>query len=215
VPATCSTPRSESRFTDRLRLEPIGPAQASDFWSIHNDDEVVPWYDGWRPSVAEAEERARFMADSWRLHGVHKWMAYDRMTGGLVGRGGLSRAPMDDDWGRLEGFLPAESWVREAHESELPFRAYANWLEIGWALRRDFWGNSYASEIGRAGLAFAFHELEVQAVVSCTRADNARSRAVMDRIGMRYAGELPNLRPDEPADAVCILLREDWLTQRG
>jgi RimJ/RimL family protein N-acetyltransferase len=87
-----------------------------------------------------------------------------------------------------------------------------------WALRREFWGRGYASEIGRAGLAFAFDVLGVQAVVSCTVRHNVRSRAVMERIGMRYAGEiqsrgtiegLEGVQDDAPF-AVCVLLRRDW-----
>jgi RimJ/RimL family protein N-acetyltransferase len=46
--------------------------------------------------------------------------------------------------------------VRAVYEVRRPFVAHANWLEIGWALRRQFWGRGYAAEIGRAGLAFAF-----------------------------------------------------------
>jgi RimJ/RimL family protein N-acetyltransferase len=158
------------------------------------------------------------MADAWRSHGVHKWMAYDRVSGEVVGRGGLSRTPVDDDWGQIYAFLPAESWVRVAHESQRPFIAHANWLEIGWALRPAFWGRGYASEIGRAGLAFAFDVLGVQAVVSCTVRHNVRSRAVMERIGMRYAGEIRSrgiadghdeVRDDAPF-ALCVLLRSDW-----
>ena len=153
-----------------------------------------------------------------RCHGVHKWIAYDRVTGEVIGRGGLSRTPIDDDWCQIYAYLPAEPWVRAAHESQRPFVAHANWLEIGWALRREFWGRGYASEIGRAGLAFAFDVLGVQAVVSCTVRHNVRSRAVMKRIGMRYAGEirsrgladgLDGVQDDAPF-AVCVLLRSDW-----
>ena len=115
----------DSLLTPRLRLVPIGPDNAADLWLVHNDDAVVPWYDGWRPSRHEADDHARRIAESWRLHGVHKWMAYDRETGEVVGRGGLSRTPIDDDWGQLYAFLPDEPWVREAHESECPFRAHA------------------------------------------------------------------------------------------
>ena len=75
--------------------------------------------------------------------------------------------------------------MRVAHEIRRPFVAHANWVEIGWALRREFWGRGYASEIGHAGLAVAFDVLGVQAVVSCTVRHNVRSRAVMERIGMR------------------------------
>ena len=206
------------RLTSRLRLEPIGPANARDLWLVHNDDEVAYWYDGDRPSLDEAKRRAEAIAESWRRHGVHKWIAYDRITGEVVGRGGLSRTPVDDDWGQINAFLPDEPWVRTVHESHQPFTAHANWLEIGWALRRPFWGHGYASEIGRAGLAFAFDELGMEAVVSCTVRHNARSRAVMERIGMHYAGEIRSrgtvkgidgVRDDAPF-AVCVLLRRDW-----
>jgi RimJ/RimL family protein N-acetyltransferase len=208
----------QSGFTRRLRLEPIGAANAADLWLVHNDNQVSYWYGDEKPSLEEAEQRARFMGDSWRLHGVHKWIAYDRVSGAVVGRGGLSRTPVDDDWGQIYTLLPPEPWVRVAYHSHRPFLAHANWLEIGWALRREFWGCGYASEIGRAGLAFAFDVLGVQAVVSCTVRHNLRSRAVMERIGMRYAGEIRSRGIVEGADgeqddapfAVCVLQRSDW-----
>ncbi len=207
-----------SRFTARLRLEPIGPGHAADLWLVHHDDEVWPWYGGDKPGRGQAEQSAKSIGDAWGFHGVHKWIAYDRVSGEVVGRGGLSRTPVDDDWGQIYAFLPPEPWVRVAHEVRRPFIAHANWLEIGWALRREFWGRGYASEIGRAGLAFAFDVLGVQAVVSCTVRHNVRSRAVMERIGMRYAGEIRSRGIVEGADteqddapfAVCVLLRRDW-----
>jgi RimJ/RimL family protein N-acetyltransferase len=202
-----------SQFTMRLRLEPVGVANAADLWRVHADDQVWPWYGNEKPSREHIEERARFMDESWRWHGVHKWIAYDRLTDEVVGRGGLSRTPVDADWGRVYPFLPAERWVRAAHEAHRPFVAHANWLEIGWALRREFWGRGYAAEIGHAGLAFAFGVLGVRAVVSCTARDNVRSRAVMQRIGMRYAGEIHGGIDGEPDDApyaVCVLLQRDW-----
>ena len=208
----------DSWLTTRLRLEPVGPASAADLWRVHNDDEVSRWYDNEKPSRQQADQWAAFMSESWRCHGVHKWIAYDRVTGDFVGRGGLSRTPVDEDWGQIYAFLPAEPWVRVPHENRQPFVAHANWLEIGWALRREFWGRGYASEIGRAGLAYAFDVLGVQAVVSCTVRHNVRSRAVMERIGMRYAGEIlsrglaegfDGVQDDAPF-AVYMLLRRDW-----
>jgi RimJ/RimL family protein N-acetyltransferase len=90
---------------------------------------------------------------------VHKWLAYERGTRELVGRGGLS-------------------WVDLAGRRR---------LEVGWALRGDRWGRGYATEIGRAGLAYA-EELGTADVVAFTEPHNTRSRAVMERMGMRYAG---------------------------
>lgn len=179
-----------SLLTPRLRLVPIGPGNAADLWCAHNDDAVVPWYDGWRPSRDDADDAARRIVESWRRHGVHKWMAYDRHSGEVIGRGGLSRTPVNADWAQLYAFLPDEAWVRERYESEYPFRAHAYWLEIGWALRRKHWGRGYAVEIGTAGVTYALDVLGMGAVVSCTARHNLRSRAVMERIGMRYTGEI-------------------------
>ncbi|HET7014848.1 MAG TPA: GNAT family protein, partial [Streptosporangiaceae bacterium] len=99
-----------------------------------------------------------------------------------------------------------------------PFTAHAHWLELGWALRRQFWGRGYAAEIGQAGLAYGFDILGVRAIVSCTVRHNARSRAVMERIGMRYAGEIRTRgliegteeEQDDAPFSVCVLLRSDW-----
>ena len=70
------------------------------------------------------------MAESWRLHGVHKWVAYHRASGEVVGRGGLSRTPVDDDWGQLYPFLPPGPWARAGHPPLLA----ADW-HSAWKLR--------------------------------------------------------------------------------
>lgn len=207
----------DARFTPRLRLEPVGPRNASDLWLVLGDDEVWPWYGAQKPNPAQVQERARSIGESWRSHGVDKWLAYDRVSGAVVGRGGLSRTPLDDDWGQVYAFLPAEPWVRAVYDNRRPFEAHAHWLEIGWALRREFWGRGYAAEIGRAGLAFAFDVLGVQAVVSCTTRHNVRSRAVMERVGLRYAGEVRSRgvvegvagEQDDAPFSTYVLLREE------
>lgn len=97
----------DCRYTSRLRLERVGPGNAAELWLVHSDDEVSHWYND-KPSLEQAEQRARFMGESWRFHGVHKWIAYDQVSGEVVGRGGLSRTPVDDDWAQIYPLLPAE-----------------------------------------------------------------------------------------------------------
>jgi RimJ/RimL family protein N-acetyltransferase len=208
-------------FTEHLRLEPITAASASDLWLVHGDEAVARWYGTDLASFDQVKRWAALIEESWHLHGVHKWIAYD-WEGEVIGRGGLSRTPVDKDWGQIYSLLPAEAWARVVHDSPQPFLAHANWLEIGWALRRGFWGRGYATEIGRAGLEFAFDALGVQAVVSCTVPHNVRSRAVMERIGMHSAGEIrsPGMvegiegeQQDAPY-AVFVLLRSEWIRSR-
>ena len=59
-----------------------------------------PWYGGARPDREQLERAAAFMGESWRFQGVPNWIAYDRVSGEVVGRGGLSRPAVDDDWGQ-------------------------------------------------------------------------------------------------------------------
>ena len=145
------------RFTARLRLEPVRVRHAEDLYRLFQDPAVAEWYGVWTLEMAQRE--AAQIASAWETDGVHKWMAYERSNGALVGRGGLSRVQM----------------------------AGQEQLEIGWVLLRPYWGQGYATEIGRAGLAFAFEELGADEVISYTEARNVRSRAVMERLGFRHS----------------------------
>ena len=75
-------------------------------------------------------------------------------------------------------------------------------VEVGWRLARPAWGHGYATEAARASLAYGFGELGLEEVVSFTSVGNARSRAVMERLGMTHdrAGDFqhPLLAPGDP-----------------
>jgi [ribosomal protein S5]-alanine N-acetyltransferase len=146
--------------TDRLRLVPVGPEHADDLLRLHRDPGVARWYGAW--TAEDARRNAAAMGEGWRVDGVHKWLAYDRADGTLIGRGGLSYKHVDG----------------------------ARRLELGWAVRERFWGMGYASEIGRAGLGLAFGELGAEEVVAFTESHNERSRAVMLRLGFQYARDI-------------------------
>jgi RimJ/RimL family protein N-acetyltransferase len=62
-------------------------------------------------------------------------------------------------------------------------------FEIGWVLARAYWGRGYATEGASAAMRYAFDVLERPRVVSLIHTSNARSRAVAERLGERFAGE--------------------------
>jgi RimJ/RimL family protein N-acetyltransferase len=146
----------QTRFTERLSLVPVGLEHADDLLTLHQDPGIARWYGVF--DHHRARERAAEFARGWQVHGLGKWMAYDRMTGALVGRGGLSLVPVH---GREQ-------------------------IEVGWIVREPLWGNGYATEIGRAALHFAFADLAVAEVVAFTEVANERSVAVMQRLGMHF-----------------------------
>jgi RimJ/RimL family protein N-acetyltransferase len=153
-----------TRLTARLRLVPIGRANAGDLWRVHYDEAVALWYWG-RFTVSMAQARAAEADQAWERDGTDKWMAYDRESGELVGRGGVSLAHVDGQ----------------------------DRFEVGWALRGDMQGKLYATEIGAMGLEHAFTDRGAEEVVSYTEPHNVRSRAVMERLGMRYSRDIKHL----------------------
>lgn len=62
--------------------------------------------------------------------------------------------------------------------------SFAPCVEIAWRLRKEFWGQGYATEAARASLDFAFSELELDEVVAFTAVINKRSQLLMKRIRM-------------------------------
>jgi len=57
-------------------------------------------------------------------------------------------------------------------------------VEIGWRLAFAQWGRGYATEAARAALGFGFARLGLEEIVSFTVPKNARSRHVMEKLGM-------------------------------
>ena len=105
---------------------------------------------------------ARFV-NAWREDGFSHWAAVERSSGVLVGRIGLLR---HRDW-------PL---------SEEP-------VEAGWALDRDWWGRGLATEGGRAAIDCWREHLDDPQLLSITVPANARSRAVMERLGFTLRGQ--------------------------
>jgi RimJ/RimL family protein N-acetyltransferase/ADP-ribose pyrophosphatase YjhB (NUDIX family) len=165
------------RLTDRLRLEPIGSEHVDDLVHLHADPVVARWFWGtWTP-----EQAATVAADkgqAWESAGVSKWIAYDRQTGELVGRGGCDRLAADGVLTRqIAGLLPGHAWANDR-------------LEAGWTVAPELQRRGYAAEIGKAGLEFAFSDLGAAEVVAFTEPHNVASRAVMERLGMSYVGDI-------------------------
>jgi [ribosomal protein S5]-alanine N-acetyltransferase len=64
-------------------------------------------------------------------------------------------------------------------------RAEVREYEIGWTVRTPLWGNGYASEAARAGMDYAFAQLNAHRLIAFCHADNRRSMRVMEKLGMQ------------------------------
>jgi RimJ/RimL family protein N-acetyltransferase len=73
-------------------------------------------------------------------------------------------------------------------------------VEIGWRLRREAWGFGYATEAAKECLACGLGEWGLERIYSFTSVANMRSVRVMQKIGMRLAGEFdhPKIESGHP-----------------
>ena len=63
-------------------------------------------------------------------------------------------------------------------------------VEVGWSIHPDRWGEGFAPEAARASVAWGFEVCDLEEIVSFAVPDNARSRRVMEKIGMRPTGTI-------------------------
>lgn len=97
--------------------------------------------------------------------------------------------------------------------AELPFSPC---VEVGWRLAFQYWARGYATEAARGALGAAFDLLNLREVVSFTTVKNVRSRAVMEKLGMREEAvtfEHPSVSLESGFRTHCLyrLTREQWL----
>ena len=160
-------------ITDRLLLRRWRDDDLEPFAALTADPEVMRYFPA--PLDRAASDALAARADAlFDEHGFGLWALELRSTGRFIGFTGLAPMP--------EG-VPGSDGV-----------------EVGWRLAREFWGAGYASEAARASVRFGFDAAGLTEVNSITAVINGRSRAVMERIGMRQADffEHPRVLADSP-----------------
>ncbi|GAB7052087.1 GNAT family N-acetyltransferase [Catenuloplanes indicus] len=178
--------------TERLTLRRWRDADREPFAALNADPEVMRHF----PATLSREQSDAMI---------------DRIDGDLARQGfGLWAVDAPD------GFIGFVGLARPRFEAH-----FTPATEVGWRLARHAWGHGYATEAARAVLAHAFTALALPGLVSFTAHTNARSRAVMRRLGLTHdpAEDFrhPNIPPDDPLQP-CVLYRIDaaaWRAENG
>lgn len=114
------------------------------------------------PSEAQLLHLLADKLDHWQRHGFGLWLLRDRVTGAVVGRGGLQHTRIG---GREE-------------------------IEAGWAIAPERWGEGLATELAHACTAVGFGTLALEDIVAFTQPTNVASRRVMEKAGFAYDGDV-------------------------
>ena len=168
----------ETLETPRLVLRMLRQSDLDAYAEMCGDPEVMRFLGNGRPmNRADAWRSLAVMIGHWHLRGYGLWAVEEKATGVLVGR---------------VGFWEPEGWPA---------------FEVGWTLRRAFWGRGFATEAARACLNHAFRRMGRQHIISLIRVGNLASVRVAERIGERLEGRMELQGHDT---LVYGISREDW-----
>ena len=142
--------------TPRLRLRMFCQADADPYADMLADPEVMRHLPQGQPLPRpEAWRNMAAVVGHWKLLGFGPWAVVERASGEFVGR--------------IGPFCPA-GWPG---------------LELIWTIRRQSWGQGYATEGARAALAYVFQQMARDRVISLIRPQNAASIRVAEKLGQR------------------------------
>jgi RimJ/RimL family protein N-acetyltransferase len=175
--------------TKRLLLREFCDADREPFAQLNADPRVAEFLGG-PMERAESDALVDRIVARWRGDGHGLWAVERREDGAFLGFVGLAAQTFE------AAFTPC--------------------VEVGWRLSPAAWGHGFATEAARAALRFGFEDLALDEIVSLTTAANARSRAVMERLGMTRDPaddfDHPNFAEGDPLRPHVLyrLRREDW-----
>ena len=123
-------------------------------FEMHQDPEVVRFLGTGTPGdIRVAWRNVAMMIGHWHMRGYGLWIITRREDGAIIGRAGL--------------------WHAEGGPG----------VELGWLIRRDAWGQGYATEAARAALDWAWEHVDTDRIVSVINADNRPSLRIAEKLG--------------------------------
>ncbi len=160
--------------TERLVLRRLTEADTQHLVELDSDPAVMRFLTGSTPTPPEVIRDAilpRFLRSYAHGPGFGVWGAMEKIGGDFLG------------------------WF----SFQLADGASLHDARLGYRLRRAAWGQGFATEGARALIRTGFSDHRVQRVLATTYQDNAASRRVMEKVGMRLVRTF-RLTPADLAD---------------
>jgi RimJ/RimL family protein N-acetyltransferase len=161
--------------TERLLLREWRASDREAYAALNADPVVMEWFPA-PMTRQESDEQVDRILTAFAAHGWGLWAV---------------EVPGEADF---IGFIGLGIPRFEAH--------FTPCVEVGWRLARAAWGQGYAPEGATEVLRLAFEELALDEIVSFTSVGNAKSRRVMEKIGLTHNPaddfDHPALAPDHP-----------------
>ena len=151
--------------TPRLILSEIISEDLDRIFLLDSNPDVMR-YIGVEPvkTIEESVETIKKIQRQYRENGIARWAVIEKESNLLIGWSGLK--------------LLTE-----------PINGFKNVYELGYRFLPEFWGKGYATEAGKAVLAYGFNEMNLDKIYACVDIKNSSSDKILkDKLGFVSQG---------------------------
>lgn len=113
-------------------------------------------YIGETKTKQQVKKYINMMLESWEKNNLGMWAIIFKSNGHFIGDGGIC-------------------FLEKTPE-----------IEVGYVLEKSYWHLGLATEVAKASLRYGFEVLSLDRIIAVADPENAASRRVMEKVGMKY-----------------------------
>lgn len=187
--------------TERLILRQFTDSDADNLFELDSDREVIRFVN---LGIIKGGDPIDTDCETIRNKTLPRWLAYYQKYDGYGFWAAIEKSSNE--------FI---GWFQFRPALDSPFNVTSglfnnNDIELGYRLRKVFWGKGYATEGAKALVLKGFSELGTQRVISSAIAANRASSRVMEKAGLKFWQKY--IHPEiEPEVVVYALKKEEAL----
>ncbi len=154
--------------TTRLHFRPFTEADTAGLFALDSDPAVHRYLGGiggqMAAEPAHSAATIAFIQAQYVANGIGRWAVLLRATGEFMGWAGLKL---------VSG----------------PINEQRDFYDLGYRFRPQFWRQGYGYEAAQAWLDYGFQTLKLPQICAYADADNAGSRRILEKVGLRRGNE--------------------------
>jgi ribosomal-protein-alanine N-acetyltransferase len=150
--------------TERLILRDVELTDVQGMFELDSDPEVHEFL-GKKPikTLDEAKKVIEYIRGQYKKHGIGRWAIIDKQTNDFIGWSGLKY----------------EEYVRDFH-----------YYDLGYRLRRKYWGQGIATETAIESLKYGFEKLNLKEIGGGAEKDHVASNKILQKVGLKFIEEI-------------------------
>ncbi len=170
--------------TERLIIRDLEEFDVDGMFALDSNPEVHKFL-GNRPisTKDEAEKVIANIRQQYIDNGIGRWAIVDKKSNDFVGWAGL--------------------------KFETGLRKEFNYYDLGYRLRKEYWGKGIATETAVASLKYGFEKMNLKEIGAAADVDHIASNKILQRVGLKL---IEIFEYDNTLNNWYNLTKEEWLS---